>query len=116
MGLLSMFVGYSSIFAWYGKPHPVACGFQPWLLGLATISMILALNVKIFRVWKIFNEQMKRHRISDLRLLVLWLLGMIPAVFILVIWTIVSTPTATMKYNNSIVLFPKYTGGFTGEP
>jgi len=114
--LLSMFVGYSSIFAWYGKPHPVACGFQPWLLGLATISMILALNVKIFRVWKIFNEQMKRHRISDLRLLVLWLLGMIPAVFILVIWTIVSTPTATMKERDGIEHYVCTTGGFTGEP
>ena len=114
--LLSMFVGYSSIFTWYGKPHPVACGFQPWLLGLSTISMILALNVKIFRVWKIFNEHMKRQKISDLRLFALWLMGMIPAVVILVVWTIVSTPTATMMEGDGKDHYVCTTGGFTGEP
>jgi len=31
--LVSVIVGYCSIFAWFGKPHPVACAFQPGYLG-----------------------------------------------------------------------------------
>ena len=53
--LISTIIGYSSIYAWFGKPHPVACGFQPWLLGLSTISMISSLSIKNFRIWRIFR-------------------------------------------------------------
>ncbi len=37
--IVSGVFGYASTFAWYGKPQSVACGFQPWLLGLAVVSM-----------------------------------------------------------------------------
>ena len=45
--LFSMIVGYISIFTMFGKPHPVSCAFQPWLLGLSSISMIVALSVNV---------------------------------------------------------------------
>ena len=115
--LLSMIVGYSSIYAWFGKPHPVACGFQPWLLGLPTVSMIAALCVKVYRIWRIFGvENLQKLQIKDLQLFVLWVLIMLPAVLILVLWTIISTPTARMENRDGEDHYVCTTGGFTGEP
>ena len=114
--LLSAILGISSIYAWFGKPHPVACGFQPWLLGLSTVSMISALSVKNFRIWRIFRFPLKRVKISDWELLVYWIATMVPAVFILVLWTIISTPTAALRERNDEEHFICTTGGFTGEP
>merc|ERR1719282_1452508 len=115
--LLSIILGYSSVFAWFGKPHPVACGFQPWLLGLAAISLIAALVVRTFRVWRIFRFPMSRIRISNSELIGLWAVVMLPAVVILIIWTIVSTPTAKMKeLANHRDHYVCATGGFTEEP
>jgi len=114
--LVSIFLGYVSVYSWFGRPHPVACGFQPWLLGLPTISMIAALSVKNFRIWRIFKFPMKKTRISDLELALLWVVVMIPGIIILLIWTIVSTPTATMEDRDGKDHFVCATGGFTGEP
>ena len=114
--LLSMIVGYSSIYAWFGKPHPVACAFQPWLLGLPVISMIAALTVKNFRIWRIFKFPMEKLRISDLELLVLWSIVMIPGILIVILWTIISTPTAKMEERDGEDHYVCTTGGFTGEP
>merc|ERR1712063_162951 len=72
---LSGILGFASTYAWYGKPHPVACGFQPWLLGLSVVSLISALSAKTWRLWRLFSVQMKRGMvISDLHLLGLYLL------------------------------------------
>jgi len=114
--LISIIIGYSSIFAFFGKPHPVACAFQPWLLGLSSISMIASLSAKNFRIWRLFKYPMKKLKITDFELLLLWLAIMIPAIIILVLWTIVSTPTATMKDRDGRDHYVCATGGFTGEP
>ena len=115
--LIAMIIGYSSIYAWFGKPHPVACGFQPWLLGLSTISMISALCVKNIRIWRIFKLSHSRQvKITDFQLFILWIISIIPAVFILILWTIISTPTAEMKYVDGDDHYLCTTGGFTGEP
>ena len=114
--LLSIIVGYSSVFAFFGKPHPVACGFQPWLLGLSTISMIAALSVKNVRIYRIFKYPMAKMKITNFELFGLWTIVMIPAVLILVIWTIVSTPTAKLEERNGEDHYVCTTGGFTGEP
>ena len=114
--LISIIVGYSSLYAWFGKPHPVACGFQPWLLGLASIGMISSLCVKVFRIWRLFRKSMTRLYISDLQLLLLWCILMTPVVIILVVWTIVSTPTAKLKDFDDTDHYVCTTGGFTGEP
>merc|ERR1711943_4549 len=94
--LFSIIIGYISVFAWFGKPHPVSCAFQPWLLGLPALSMIIALSVKIFRIWKIFNDKMNKNIMSDWKLIILWFLLMLPAILIVLLWTIISTPTAKM--------------------
>jgi hypothetical protein len=114
--LVSTIIGYSSVYAWFGKPHPVACGFQPWILGLSTISMIAALCAKNFRIWRIFRYQNVKQRISDLDLLVLWFAMILPSLVILVVWTIVSTPTATMEDSGGEEHYVCTTGGFTGKP
>ena len=114
--LLSVLIGYISIYAWFGKPHPVACAFQPWLLGLPAISMIAALCVKAFRIWRIFRFPLKKTTITNLELLVLWVIVMIPAILIVTIWTIVSTPTASMEDRDGDDHYVCNTGGFTGEP
>ena len=38
--ILSSMLGFISIYAWFGKPATAACGFRPWLLGLACIAAI----------------------------------------------------------------------------
>jgi len=111
-----MIIGYISIFTWYGKPHPVSCAFQPWLLGLPVVSMISALCVKNFRIWRIFKSELKRMKITDFELLGLWCLVMLPALLIVIIWTIVSTPTASIEDRSGEKHFVCTTGGFTGEP
>merc|ERR1712137_1190607 len=114
--LATLIVGFSSVFAWFGKPHPVACAFQPWLLGLPTISMIAALCAKNIRIWRIFKSELKKQTIGDLELLGIWLLAMIPAIIIVVLWTIISTPTADVRVRNGEAHYVCTTGGFTGEP
>jgi len=114
--IMSCVVGYASVFAWYGKPHPVACGFQPWLLGLSVVSMVSALCAKTFRIWRIFKQPMNHLIISDLQLLVLWLIMILPALLILTIWTIVSTPTAKLEERSGEDHYVCTTGGFTGTP
>jgi len=114
--LVTVIIGYISIYAWFGKPHPVACGFQPWLLGLPGISMITILSVKNFRIWRIFRFPMQKTKISNLELLLLWMLVMIPAVVILTIWTIVSTPSAALEDRDGRDHYVCITGGFTGAP
>ena len=116
--LLSVIVGTSSIYAWFGKPHPVSCAFQPWLLGFPCLSMITALTVKNLRLWRIFRFPMEKTRISNIELCIYWCLIMIPALIILIIWSIISTPTAKMKNTGEDDgdHFVCATGGFTEEP
>ena len=94
--IISCIIGYISIFTWFGKPQKVACGFQPWLLGLSFLSMIASLCAKNFRIWRIFKSPFDRKVISDLELIIFWGLLIIPGVIILVVWTIVATPDAVM--------------------
>ena len=95
--ILSCLLGYISEYSWYGRPHPVACGFRSWLLGLVVVSLVSALNAKTWRLWRIFKTSFKEgayHRSAiDREVMIM----VIPAVPILIIWTIRSTPTAKMQ-------------------
>merc|ERR1719222_1030994 len=71
---------------------------------------------KNFRIWRLFKYPMKKLKITDFELLLLWLAIMIPAIIIFVLWTIVSTPTVTMKDRDGRDHYVCATGGFTGEP
>merc|ERR1711904_215239 len=78
---------------------------------------ISALCVKVFRIWRIFGvEKLKRMKITDAKLFVIWVILMLPAVIILTIWTIISTPTVRMEERGGEDHYVCTTGGFTGEP
>ena len=114
--LFSSVIGYSSTFAWYGQPHPVACGFQPWLLGFSIVSLIAALSAKSWRVWRIFANMLKRTVITNTQIMIFYLIMIIPAIIILIIWSIVSTPTAKLEERDGEDHYVCTTGGFTGYP
>ena len=114
--IIACILGYGSIYAWFGKPQPVACGFQPWLLGLGVILLFAALCSKTFRIWRIFKSPMNKKVITDLELFILMVIIMIPCVFILFLWTLISTPTATLKEADGADHYICATGGFTGPP
>merc|ERR1712137_101879 len=111
-----IFVGYSSVFAFFGKPHPVACAFQPWLLGVPSIAMIASLAVKNYRIWRIFRKPGRITKISDMRLFLMWCALMVPGIIIIILWMIISTPTAALVEINGEDHFICTTGGFTGYP
>ena len=112
--ILSCIIGYISIFTWFGKPQKVACGFQPWLLGLSFLSMIASLCAKNFRIWRIFKSPFDRKVISDLELFIFWGLLIIPGLIILVVWTIVATPNAVMMNVDGEDHLVCESDGFTG--
>jgi len=114
--ILSCLLGFISEYSWYGRPHPVGCGFRPWLLGLAVVSLVSALSAKTWRLWRIFKKAYKKERISDMMLLALYAIMVIPAIIILVVWTIVSTPTARLEERDDREHYVCTTGGFTGKP
>ena len=114
--LVSTVIGYASVYAWFGKPHPVACGFQPWLLGLSVTSLVAALVVRCFRIYRIFKFPLKKTTFSNFEVIGLWALLLIPALIILFLWTLISTPTATMVEKQDDDHYICYTGGFTGYP
>merc|ERR1712232_68819 len=82
----------------------------------AVVSMVAALLVKTFRLWRIFRVKFSREVYSDASLFILYLLMCAPAVLILIIWTIVSTPTAKMEDRGDDDHYVCTTGGFTGYP
>merc|ERR1711974_384770 len=67
-------------------------------------------------IWLIFRSPLKKTTISNLKPFGVWCLIMIPAIFILAIWTIVSTPTASLEERNGNEHYVCTTGGFTGKP
>ena len=112
--IISCIIGYISIFTWFGKPQKVACGFQPWLLGLSFLSMIASLCAKNFRIWRIFKSPFDQKVISDLELFIFWGLLIIPGLIILVVWTIVATPNAVMMHVAGEDHLVCESDGFTG--
>merc|ERR1711862_681821 len=114
--VISIIFGFASVYAWFGQANAVGCGFQPWLLGLGIISMVAALCAKNIRIILIFKNPLKRTTISDQMVLLLWLIMVIPAVFILFLWTLISTPTTILEKVDGQQHYVCDTGGFTGPP
>jgi len=116
MVAISGIIGYISIYAWFGKPHVVGCNFQSWLLGLGITCMLAALCSKNVRIWRIFLTPFKKVMISDIDLVILFVVMVIPSLIILGLWTLISTPTAAMEHREGEDHYVCTTGGFTGSP
>ena len=114
--IISCIIGFASIYSWFGKPQKVACGFQPWLLGIAIISLVSALISKTFRIWRIFKSPFQKKMVTDLELIILWVIMVLPAIIILALWTLISTPSAALVEVQGEKHYICVTGGFTGPP
>merc|ERR1711862_963113 len=66
------------------------------------------------RIILIFKNPLKRTTISDQMVLLLFMV--IPAVFILFLWTLISTPTTILEEVDGQQHYVCDTGGFTGPP
>lgn len=113
---ISAILGCISTFAWYGKPNGIACNFQVWLFGLSAGSLVSALYSKMWRIWRMSLTTISYKPISDLEMGVMWVITMIPIVFLLGLWTLISTPTAEMLDGDDHKHYQCTTGGFTGTP
>lgn len=114
--VFSSTVGLISTYSWYGKDHTVACIFRVWLTALAVISMVAALFAKTFRIWRIFKNVGAVNRISDLELIILWFIQILPALILVICWTAFSTPTAKLEEIDDNEHYVCTTGGLTGKP
>jgi len=127
--ILSCVVGFISTYAWYGKPHTVACNFQLWLFGLSASSLAAALFAKQFRFFrstagtgfirKITKSDQKgaSNPINpELEFFLIWVILMLFPLLICILWTAVSTPEASMKEVDDLDHYICQTGGVTGEP
>lgn len=116
IALVACICGFLAVFAWYGKPHPVACAFQPWLVTVPLIVLVSALFVKSFRVWRLYRSQHAIKAIPDLHLVVAIVLLSLPVIFINFLWSLLATPTASLEDRDGHEHYVCNTGGFLGEP
>jgi len=86
------------------------------VIRFGVVSMISALSAKTFRIWRIFRFKMTQKVITDFELVIIWILMVLPALLLLIIWTIVSTPDASVEDRNGNEHYVCVTGGFTGPP
>ena len=102
----------------YGKAETVACIFQPWLLGLAIISLISSSSLfsKTFRIWRIFKSAFDQKIITNIELFIHWLILLIPAIIILILWMIIATPSAQLRNHQSYDHLVCSSAGLTGPP
>ena len=63
-----------------------------------------------------FKSPFKVKVISNVELLILWAIQVAPAIFILFLWTLISTPDTDMQYRDGKDHWVCVTGGFTGPP
>jgi len=117
---LGAFFGVISTFAWYGKPHTVACNFQLWLFGLATslvVGAIFAKNLFKFRTQGIPIKRIRKIKIQpDLEFLGYFVLTLIVPFIIIIIWGAFATPEARVDEYNDKDHYMCTTGGLIGEP
>ena len=112
--IISCIMGYAAVYAFTGRATKVGCAFRPWLLCLSINSMVVALCAKTFRIWRIFRSPFRRKVIGDLELLFLWFIMILPAIIILILWTIIATPTAQRITVDGMDHYDCKSGGFSG--
>eukprot|EP01096_Ripella_sp_DP13-Kostka_P003987 TRINITY_DN159_c0_g1_i13.p1 TRINITY_DN159_c0_g1~~TRINITY_DN159_c0_g1_i13.p1 ORF type:complete len:801 (-),score=334.83 TRINITY_DN159_c0_g1_i13:193-2595(-) len=93
---LAAILGYGGLFAFFGQPHTVSCNFRVWFLAVAVITVISALFVKSFRVWRLYRSPTEIKALKDWQLILFVIASVIPVLILLVLWTGLSTPTAKL--------------------
>jgi len=95
---------------------PPSCIIRMWFVTIALITMISSLFIKSFRVWRLYRAKSKIIPIPDWQLLILVLIMVLPVIIIDVVWSIVSTPTASLISIGGNEHYICHAGGFTGDP
>jgi len=126
--ILSSILGFISIYAWFGKPATAACGFRPWLLGIACIaafSAVFSKEVKNFTYFlqAKFKKDSGPHKFfgkiksyPEIEFFIYWVVFIIPGIILLILWTIISTPVADLINVSNDDHYVCTTGGPTGTP
>mmetsp|Transcript_3763 Transcript_3763/g.4667 ORF Transcript_3763/g.4667 Transcript_3763/m.4667 type:complete len:296 (+) Transcript_3763:1288-2175(+) len=87
-------MGLISTYSFYGKPTKVSCGFQPWLLGPPIMLLISTLFVRAVTQFIELRSQYGVLKFNALKFLACIVILNTPFIIIMVVWYIVSTPTA----------------------
>mmetsp|Transcript_32449 Transcript_32449/g.55508 ORF Transcript_32449/g.55508 Transcript_32449/m.55508 type:complete len:807 (+) Transcript_32449:34-2454(+) len=127
--VLTCILGFISTYAWYGKPHTVACNFQLWLFGIASTFLACALFAKQFRFWRATAATNFYRKITksdekgvstpipaEIEFFIYFLILVCFPLLIMLLWTIIATPTAELEEHDDLDHYLCTSGGFTGEP
>merc|ERR1712137_15360 len=90
-------LGLISTYSFYGKPTTVSCGFQPWLVGPPIMLLISTLFVRAVIQFISLRSQYMVTKFNALKFFGSIIVLNFPFFVILVIWYIVSTPTASYE-------------------
>merc|ERR1712137_81909 len=90
-------VGILALYSFYGKPTKVSCGFQPWLLGPPIMLLISTLFVRAVTQFIALRSQYGVLKFTGIKFFGCITILMTPFILIMVIWYIVSTPTANYE-------------------
>ncbi|KAJ3225189.1 Gamma-aminobutyric acid type B receptor subunit 2 [Clydaea vesicula] len=90
IGLMLVWV---SIFGYSGKMTETVCNFQTWSMWLAFSIVMGALLIKVYRIWKIFdNVKMERRNLSNTKMLLNTFLIVLIESVILICWQAIDPP------------------------
>eukprot|EP01094_Clydonella_sp_ATCC50884_P001474 TRINITY_DN11099_c0_g1_i1.p1 TRINITY_DN11099_c0_g1~~TRINITY_DN11099_c0_g1_i1.p1 ORF type:complete len:1054 (+),score=291.64 TRINITY_DN11099_c0_g1_i1:135-3164(+) len=102
-----------SVFTVFGQPHDVSCVFQPWAMIVPMSLLIGALCVRPVAIYHHFRFP-THTEFSDWLTVLITLLHTIPVIFLLVLWMIIATPSATLDEANGDYHHVCGSNGFTG--
>jgi hypothetical protein len=87
------------VFVLIGPDTDTSCMLRPWLFNLSATLMFAPLIMKLHRVDRLFNNKMKKVKVTNT--MVMGQIGvlLLGDVIILVLWSVLDTPSAKSQYN-----------------
>jgi len=114
--IMAAILGYAGLFSFYGQPQAVACGFQVWIVALSIFIMISALFAKSFRIWRLYRSPTAINAMRDWQLVIFVCITVIPMLVLLILWTALSTPGASLiEQDDKHDHYVCYMGGVAGN-
>jgi len=117
---VAAFLGLVSTYTWYGKPETAACNFQVWLFGLSVTILVSAIFSKNFLRFRTLGcpiaKVRKLHLHMDIEFIIYFIVSAVIPVFLIILWTAISTPKADIEKHAGDDHWVCTTGGVTGPP
>ena len=100
--------GYASAILWSFGPTPSLCILRYWLISLSFIGTVSALLVKTLRIVILFSKrlQMKRIKLTALRLLPIVVFSFLLEVLLLTLWTLLDQQYVDLEQCRSQYYIP----------